>query len=48
MVNLNEDPALSESLCYFFGDGITRIGRDDAYTQQDIVLGGLNILKVYA
>ena len=48
MVNLNEDPALSESLCYFFECGTTCIGRADASNPQDIVLGGLNILKEHA
>uniref|UniRef100_A0A8C6TS66 plus-end-directed kinesin ATPase n=1 Tax=Neogobius melanostomus TaxID=47308 RepID=A0A8C6TS66_9GOBI len=40
LVNLNEDPLMSECLLYYIKDGITRVGRDDASSRQDIVLSG--------
>ncbi|XP_053354016.1 kinesin-like protein KIF1A isoform X5 [Clarias gariepinus] len=40
LVNLNEDPLMSECLLYYIKDGITRVGREDAMTRQDIVLSG--------
>ncbi|XP_031437360.1 kinesin-like protein KIF1A isoform X7 [Clupea harengus] len=40
LVNLNEDPLMSECLLYYIKDGITKVGRDDAKTRQDIVLSG--------
>ncbi|XP_051567542.1 kinesin-like protein KIF1A isoform X17 [Myxocyprinus asiaticus] len=40
LVNLNEDPLMSECLLYYIKDGITRVGREDASTRQDIVLSG--------
>ncbi|CAF0916937.1 unnamed protein product, partial [Didymodactylos carnosus] len=43
LVNLNEDPLMSECLMYFIKDGITRIGRDDATQHQDIMLSGSHI-----
>ncbi|XP_078464083.1 kinesin-like protein KIF1B isoform X5 [Lampetra planeri] len=43
LVNLNEDPLMSECLLYYIKDGITRVGRDSAENRQDIVLSGPNI-----
>ncbi|XP_038572648.1 kinesin-like protein KIF1A isoform X11 [Micropterus salmoides] len=40
LVNLNEDPLMSECLLYYIKDGITRVGRVDASSRQDIVLSG--------
>ncbi|XP_035379961.1 kinesin-like protein KIF1A isoform X5 [Electrophorus electricus] len=40
LVNLNEDPLMSECLLYYIKDGTTRVGREDAHTRQDIVLSG--------
>nr|XP_061834341.1 kinesin-like protein KIF1A isoform X8 [Nerophis lumbriciformis] len=40
LVNLNEDPLMSECLLYYIKDGITRVGRLDASSRQDIVLSG--------
>ncbi|KAM9795992.1 kinesin-like protein KIF1A isoform 4-T4 [Syngnathus typhle] len=40
LVNLNEDPLMSECLLYYIKDGITRVGRVDAASRQDIVLSG--------
>ncbi|XP_059427154.1 kinesin-like protein KIF1A isoform X10 [Carassius carassius] len=40
LVNLNEDPLMSECLLYYIKDGITRVGREDASRRQDIVLSG--------
>ncbi|KAM9184267.1 kinesin-like protein KIF1A isoform 4-T4 [Mergus octosetaceus] len=40
LVNLNEDPLMSECLLYYIKDGITRVGREDAEKRQDIVLSG--------
>ncbi|XP_028650621.2 kinesin-like protein KIF1A isoform X20 [Erpetoichthys calabaricus] len=40
LVNLNEDPLMSECLLYYIKDGITRVGREDATRRQDIVLSG--------
>ncbi|XP_053160557.1 kinesin-like protein KIF1A isoform X15 [Hemicordylus capensis] len=40
LVNLNEDPLMSECLLYYVKDGITRVGREDAERRQDIVLSG--------
>ncbi|XP_031431412.1 kinesin-like protein KIF1A isoform X13 [Clupea harengus] len=40
LVNLNEDPLMSECLLYYIKDGITRVGRVDACSRQDIVLSG--------
>ncbi|XP_028817181.1 kinesin-like protein KIF1A isoform X12 [Denticeps clupeoides] len=40
LVNLNEDPLMSECLLYYIKDGITRVGREDAMLRQDIVLSG--------
>ncbi|XP_068136766.1 kinesin-like protein KIF1A isoform X13 [Hyperolius riggenbachi] len=40
LVNLNEDPLMSECLLYYIKDGITRVGREDVERRQDIVLSG--------
>ncbi|KAF6361638.1 kinesin family member 1A [Rhinolophus ferrumequinum] len=40
LVNLNEDPLMSECLLYYIKDGLTRVGREDAERRQDIVLSG--------
>nr|XP_031308446.1 kinesin-like protein KIF1A isoform X12 [Camelus dromedarius] len=40
LVNLNEDPLMSECLLYYIKDGVTRVGREDAEKRQDIVLSG--------
>ncbi|KAM9469260.1 kinesin-like protein KIF1A isoform 7-T7 [Clarias gariepinus] len=40
LVNLNEDPLMSECLLYYIKDGITKVGREDASCRQDIVLSG--------
>ncbi|XP_063298465.1 kinesin-like protein KIF1A isoform X4 [Pelobates fuscus] len=40
LVNLNEDPLMSECLLYYIKDGITRVGREDCERRQDIVLSG--------
>ncbi|KAK7945640.1 hypothetical protein WMY93_001368 [Mugilogobius chulae] len=40
LVNLNEDPLMSECLLYYIKDGITKVGRENARTRQDIVLSG--------
>ena len=44
LVNLNEDPLMSECLIYYLKDGITRVGRSDASVPQDVQLNGSNIL----
>ncbi|XP_052331520.1 kinesin-like protein KIF1A isoform X25 [Oncorhynchus keta] len=40
LVNLNEDPLMSECLLYYIKDGDTKVGRVDASSRQDIVLSG--------
>ncbi|XP_045415873.1 kinesin-like protein KIF1A isoform X9 [Lemur catta] len=40
LVNLNEDPLMSECLLYYIKDGVTRVGREDGERRQDIVLSG--------
>ncbi|UYV71414.1 unc-104 [Cordylochernes scorpioides] len=44
LVNLNEDPLMSECLIYCIKDGITRVGNQEANVPQDIKLNGSNIL----
>ncbi|CAG8486485.1 10351_t:CDS:10 [Racocetra persica] len=44
IVNLNEDPLLSECLVYQIKSGITRVGRIDSETPSDIRLAGEKIL----
>ena len=49
IINLHEDPMLSECVVYaFHKTGITKIGRSDADAKQDIELSGLNIKKEHA
>ncbi|XP_034446891.1 kinesin-like protein KIF1B isoform X6 [Hippoglossus hippoglossus] len=43
LVNLNEDPLMSECLLYYIKDGITRVGKADTERRQDIVLSGAHI-----
>ncbi|CAG9857792.1 unnamed protein product [Phyllotreta striolata] len=43
LVNLNEDPFMSECLIYYIKEGLTRIGSDQANTPQDIQLCGSHI-----
>eukprot|EP00079_Xenopus_tropicalis_P027957 XP_012822413.1 PREDICTED: kinesin-like protein KIF1B isoform X10 [Xenopus tropicalis] len=43
LVNLNEDPLMSECLLYYIKDGLTRVGQADADSRQDIVLSGAHI-----
>ncbi|XP_022101823.1 kinesin-like protein KIF1A isoform X4 [Acanthaster planci] len=43
LVNLNEDPFMSECLIYYIKEGITRVGRSDANITQDIQLKGSHI-----
>ncbi|XP_037039908.1 kinesin-like protein unc-104 isoform X6 [Bradysia coprophila] len=45
LVNLNEDPNLSECLLYYIKDGITRLGTSESNLPQDIQLSGSYILK---
>ncbi|XP_059352577.1 kinesin-like protein unc-104 [Daphnia carinata] len=45
LVNLNEDPFMSECLLYYIKDGITRVGSTDACIPQDIQLCGPHILS---
>lgn len=45
LVNLNEDPTLSECLLYYLKDGNTRLGTAEANLPQDIQLCGSHILK---
>ncbi|XP_074031968.1 kinesin family member unc-104 isoform X3 [Leptinotarsa decemlineata] len=43
LVNLNEDPFMSECLIYYIKEGLTRIGSDQANMPQDIQLCGSHI-----
>nr|CAH7736204.1 unnamed protein product [Callosobruchus chinensis] len=43
LVNLNEDPFMSECLIYYIKEGLTRIGSDQANIPQDIQLYGSHI-----
>ncbi|XP_037088935.1 kinesin-like protein unc-104 [Pollicipes pollicipes] len=43
LVNLNEDPSMSECLIYYIKEGITRVGSAEANIPQDIQLIGLHI-----
>ncbi|KAG9294943.1 hypothetical protein G9A89_017737 [Geosiphon pyriformis] len=45
LVNLNEDPLMSECLVYQIKQGITRVGRFESDAQADIRLSGTNILE---
>jgi len=45
LVNLNEDPLMSECLVYYIKEGLTRVGRpNNASVTQDIQLSGSHIL----
>ena len=44
LVNLCEDPLMSECLIYYIKEGVTRTGRPEAGTLQDIQLSGAHIL----
>nr|XP_049706341.1 kinesin-like protein unc-104 isoform X5 [Helicoverpa armigera] len=45
LVNLNEDPNLSECLIYYIKNGVTRVGTSEANVPQDIQLSGSHILS---
>nr|CAD7571225.1 unnamed protein product [Timema californicum] len=45
LVNLNEDPSMSECLLYYIKDGVTRVGSAEANIPQDIQLSGSHILS---
>lgn len=45
LVNLNEDPLMSECLIYYIKDGFTRIGSAEAHVPQDIQLCGPHIFR---
>ncbi|XP_067134761.1 kinesin-like protein unc-104 isoform X2 [Centruroides vittatus] len=45
LVNLNEDPLMSECLIYYIKDGITRVGRPETNVPQDIKLNGSHIMN---
>jgi kinesin family member 1 len=45
LINLNEDPTLSECLLYYIKDGVTKLGTSEAELAQDIQLSGSHILK---
>ncbi|KAL0275192.1 UNVERIFIED_CONTAM: hypothetical protein PYX00_003130 [Menopon gallinae] len=45
LVNLNEDPSMSECLIYYIKDGTTRVGSAEANIPQDIQLIGSHILS---
>jgi len=48
IMNLHEDPQLSECVMYVFKKGVTRIGRKNPDVPQDVNLSGLNILAEHA
>ncbi|PAV79903.1 hypothetical protein WR25_24154 [Diploscapter pachys] len=45
LVNLNEDPLMSECLLYYLKEGVTRVGRPEAEHRPDILLSGQEILE---
>ncbi|XP_043482609.1 kinesin-like protein unc-104 isoform X4 [Leptopilina heterotoma] len=45
LVNLNEDPSMSECLIYYIKEGFTRVGSAEANIPQDIQLCGPHILS---
>ncbi|POM66912.1 Kinesin-like protein [Phytophthora palmivora] len=45
LLNLNEDQQMSEKLVYFINAGTNKVGRIDAAEEQNIVVGGLGIMK---
>ncbi|XP_042232054.1 kinesin-like protein unc-104 isoform X1 [Homarus americanus] len=44
LVNLNEDPSMSECLLYYIKDGFTKVGSADSNIPQDIQLCGSHIM----
>ncbi|XP_054159811.1 kinesin-like protein unc-104 [Oppia nitens] len=44
LVNLNEDPLMSECLIYYIKDGFTRVGQSNADIPQDIKLNGTFVM----
>ncbi|CAI5442480.1 unnamed protein product [Caenorhabditis angaria] len=44
LVNLNEDPLMSECLIYYLKEGVTSVGRPEAEKRPDILLSGQAIL----
>ncbi len=45
LVNLNEDPLMSECLIYYIKDGFTRVGQSNAPVPQDIKLNGTHVIS---
>ncbi|KAK6738958.1 hypothetical protein RB195_020820 [Necator americanus] len=45
LVNLNEDPLMSECLLYYLKEGVTSVGRPEAAKRPDILLSGQAILE---
>ncbi|CAJ0566193.1 unnamed protein product, partial [Mesorhabditis spiculigera] len=45
LVNLNEDPLMSECLLYYLKEGTTTVGRPEADPRPDVLLSGQNILE---
>ncbi|CAG2102727.1 unnamed protein product [Medioppia subpectinata] len=45
LVNLNEDPLMSECLIYYIKDGFTRVGQSNASVPQDIRLNGTHVIS---
>jgi len=45
LVNLNEDPLMSECLLYYLKEGETRVGRPEAEIRPDIPLSGVQIYE---
>ena len=45
LVNLNEDPLMSECLIYYIKDGFTRVGQSCSSIPQDIKLNGTHIMN---
>lgn len=49
LVNLNEDPLMSECLVYYLKEGLTRVGQPiDSSITQDIQLSGSHILNEHS
>ncbi|ULU05077.1 hypothetical protein L3Y34_017659 [Caenorhabditis briggsae] len=47
LVNLNEDPLMSECLIYYLKEGVTSVGRPEAERRPDILLSGEAILDLH-
>ncbi|KAK3720237.1 hypothetical protein RRG08_007860 [Elysia crispata] len=45
LVNLNEDPLMSECLLYYIKEGSTRVGLEGGKNPNDVQLSGFNILE---